>query len=330
MAVTTERWLTFDLVEAFQLAQAVVALHDIGLLETLEKPTCADKLAAKFRLDSDLLRGTLEFVAARTDLLRKSRDQFVATRHYSAGSRFFLDLYLGAYGGNAAELRKLLRHSSKARALVDRARYARAFAAVNDRALGILPEIISGLQFEQMLDLGCGTGDLLLALARQNSNFIGFGIDNNPSMLEVARRKVLQSRLKRRVRFFEADCRSLKWTLPASVRDKIRSLVACNVANEMFHDGQTQCVKWLQQLRKVFPQRPLLILDYYGQLGKKSRHRPVERKTLLHDYVQLISGQGIPPANAREWQTVYAKAGCKLLHIIEDNLSTRFIHILRL
>jgi hypothetical protein len=114
------------------------------------------------------------------------------------------------------------------------------------------------------------------------------------------------------------------------VRDKIRSLVACNVANEMFHDGQTQCVKWLQQLRKVFPQRPLLILDYYGQLGKKSRHRPVERKTLLHDYVQLISGQGIPPANAREWQTVYAKAGCKLLHIIEDNLSTRFIHILRL
>jgi hypothetical protein len=70
MAVTTERWLTFDLVEAFQLAQAVVALHDIGLLETLEKPSRADKLAAKFRLDSDLLRGTLEFVAARTDLLR--------------------------------------------------------------------------------------------------------------------------------------------------------------------------------------------------------------------------------------------------------------------
>jgi hypothetical protein len=98
----------------------------------------------------------------------------------------------------------------------------------------------------------------------------------------------------------------------------------------MFHDGQLQCIRWLKQLRKLFPSRPLLILDYYSRLGKKSAQGPIERKTLLHDYAQLISGQGIPPANAREWRALYSDAGCRLVHIIEDKATTRFIHLLRL
>jgi hypothetical protein len=149
-------------------------------------------------------------------------------------------------------------------------------------------------------------------------------------MLDVAQSRVRRSRLEKRLALFHSDCRELEAALPARVRASIRSLTACNVANEMFRDGQRQCIKWLQQLRKLFPGRPLLILDYYSQLGKKSRQGPMERKTLLHDYAQLISGQGIPPANAREWRALYSLAGCRLVHIIEDNATTRFIHLLRL
>jgi SAM-dependent methyltransferase len=331
MVNTPDRWQTFDLVEAFQLAQAVAALHDLGVLAMLEKPATADDVAAKRRLNPDLLRGTLEFVAARTNLLRKSAaDRFVATRNYAAESQFLLDLYVGAYGGNANDLKKLLRNPSSAPAMVDRAHYAHAFAAVDGRTLGILPELIRQLGFERMLDIGCGNGDLLITLARKDSNFIGWGIDSNRAMLDVAQSRIRRSRLEKRLALFEGDCRNLKAALPARVRAGIRSLTACNVANEMFHDGQRQCIKWLQQLRKLFPERPLLILDYYSQLGKKSRQGPMERKTLLHDFAQLISGQGIPPANAREWRALYSEAGCRLIHIIEDNVTTRFIHLLRL
>ena len=325
-----DRWQTFDLVEAFQLAQAVVALHDLGVLEILGQPSTAEELAAKRKLDPDLLRGTLEFVAARTNLLRKSAaERFVVTRNYAAESRFLLNLYVGAYGGNAVELKKLLSNPSSAPAMVDRAHYAQAFAAFDGSALGILPEIIRQLGFEQMLDIGCGNGELLLALARKDSKFIGWGIDINRAMLRVAQDRIRRSHLEKRLLLFEGDCRNLKAALPARVRANIRSLAACNVANEMFHDGQRHCIKWLQQLRKLFPERPLLILDYYGQLGKKSRRGPMERKTLLHDYAQLISGQGIPPSNAREWRAIYSRAGCRLVHIIEDNTTTRFIHLLR-
>ena len=331
MVKKSDRWQTFDLVEAFQLAQAVAALHDLGVMAMLEKPSTAEEFAAKCRLDPDLLRGTLEFVAARTNLLRKSAaGRFVITRNYAAESKFFLDLYVGAYGGNAVGLKKVLRNPSSAPAMVDRAHHAQAFAAVDGRALGILPELIRQLGFEQMLDIGCGNGELLLALARKDSNFRGWGIDSNRAMLDVAQARIHRSRLEKRLLLFEGDCRNLKASLPARVRAGIRSLTACNVANEMFYDGQRQCIQWLQQLRKLFPGRPLLILDYYSRLGKKSPYGPMERKTLLHDYAQLISGQGIPPASAREWRALYSQAGCRLIHIIEDNATTRFIHLLRL
>lgn len=325
-----DRWQTFDLVEAFHLAQAVAALHDLGILAMLEQPATAEQLAAKRRLEPSLLRGTLEFVAARTNVVRKSsRDRFVVTRNYSAESRFFLDLYVGAYGGNANGLKKLLGDSSSAPALVDRAHHAHAFAAVDGRVLGVLPDIIRQLGFQHVLDIGCGNGELLLALARRDSNFVGWGIDNNRAMLDVAQSRIRRASLQKRLHLFEGDCRNLKAALPARVRAGIHSLTACNVANEMFKDGPLESIKWLQQLRHLFPGRPLLILDYYGRLGKTWRS-PAERKTLLHDYAQLISGQGVPPSSAGEWRAIYSKAGCRLVHIIEDKSTTRFIHILSL
>jgi SAM-dependent methyltransferase len=326
-----DRWQTFDLVEGFHLTQAVAALQDLGVLAMLAKPSTVDELAVKRSLDRDLLRGVLEFVAARTNLLRKSdRDRFVVTRNYAAEARFLLNLYVGAYGGNAIGLKHVLGNPSGAAAMVGRAYYAQAFAAVDGRALGILPEIIRQLGFQQMLDIGCGNGELLLALARGDSDFIGWGIDSNRAMLEVARSRIRQSHLEKRLLLFEGDCRNLRTALTARVRAKINSLAACHVANEMFRLGPKPCIKWLRQLRQLFPGRPLLILDYYSRLGKKSRPGLVERKTLLHDYAQLISGQGIPPANAREWRALYAAARCRLIHIIEDNATSRFIHLLRL
>jgi SAM-dependent methyltransferase len=325
-----DRLQALDLVEAFQLAQAVTALHELNVLADLTTPTRPEELAASYRLDPQVLRGTLEFIAARTNLLRKSADRFVATRDYEIESRFLLDLYVGAYGGNGANLKSILPDPSSAKGKLDRAAYARAFSTADEYAAGILPEIISELKFDRMLDLGCGTAGLLLALARENCEFIGWGIDSNPAALKVARRRALSAGFEKRLRFFEGDCTHLRTDLPAAVRAKVESLAACNVANEMFRDGERQSIKWMQQLRKLFPERPLIILDYYSRLGKKVRHGSMERKTLLHDYAQLISGQGIPPASAKEWRTIYSSAGVRLVHIIEDSVTTRFIHISRL
>lgn len=327
-----DQWQAFDLVEAFHLSQAVAALHDLGLLAALKKPRRAAEVAAKFKLDEGLLRGTLEYLAARTDLLRRTADaRFVVTGNYDVASQFFLDLYLGAYGGNATQLQEILRHPKRAATAVDRQRHARAFARVSHVSLEALPNIIRQLDFTNLLDLGCGSGNLLLELGKRDAEFLGWGVDANPAMLKVARAQARTAGLQSRIRFIKGDGRNIAAAVPAKVRSQICSLTACQFVNEMFKDSPQRVIKWLKDLRKTFPARPLLISDYYGRLGqKKSRKLEKERETLLHDFAQLISGQGIPPGTAGQWRSIYAQAGCQLVHIIEDQPTTRFIHLLRL
>lgn len=328
MTKMPDQWHVFDMVEAFQLAHAVATLHQLEIFTALKKPATADELAARYALDAGLLRGLLQYVAARTDLLRKSGERFVATRSYTGESRFLLDLYVGAYGGNAARLGELLRDPSLAPKAVDRVRHAHAFVAADGSSLGVLPELIRRLGFNHVLDLGCGNGALLLELARQGSDFVGWGIDLNPAMCKVARERIRAARLGKRLHVLRGDCQNLSSVLPTRVSALVGAVTACNVANEMFTDGHSRAIAWLRDMRKVLPGRPLLIVDYYGRLGhQKGRH---SRETLLHDYAQLISGQGVPPASAAEWRSIYKRAGCQLVHIIEDKATTRFIHILRL
>lgn len=325
-----EQWRAFDLVEAFQLAHAVATLHDLNLFSALKKPTTADELSSRYALDAGLLRGVLEYVAARTDLLRKSGERFVTTASYASGSRFLLDLYVGAYGGNAAQLARLLRDPSAAPKAVNRALHARAFETADGATLGVLPELIRQLGLNHLLDLGCGSGALLLELAGQDPDFVGWGIDANPAMCRVARARIRAARLGKRVRVLTGDCASPASVLPADVLARVRAVTACNVANEMFADGHGRAaVDWLRGLRRVLPGCPLLIVDYYGRLGRRRNGR-LDPQTLLHDYAQLISGQGVPPASAAEWRSIYSRAGCRPIHLIEDKTTTRFIHILRL
>ena len=321
-----ERWSAFDLAEGFQLSHAVWTLHHLGLLGALATPLTAKQLAARHSLDAGLVSGLLAYVAARTDLLRRKGARFVATRHAAGAPAFLLDLYVGAFGGNAAGLGALLRRPSLAPRAIDRALQARAFAGAPDS--GALPAIIRGLGFTRLLDLGCGSGALLADLAAKDADFTGWGIDANRAMCRAARRRLRAAGAGRRVRILEGDCRDLARAVPPAIRADVGAVAAGDLANEMFAEGDGAVIAWLHRMRALFPGRPLLLADYYGRLGAGAGK--ASRETLLHDYVQLISGQGIPPASAAQWRRIYAGAGCRLLHVIEDKRTTRFIHLVRL
>jgi SAM-dependent methyltransferase len=321
-----ERWSAFDLAEAFHLSQAVWTLHRLGLLDALEKPMTAERLAAKHGLDAEFVRGTLTYVAARSDLLRRSGCRFALKGGYSNTFRFLFDLYLGAYGRQAVELGRLLRDPSAAPRLIDRSCYAHAFDAVD--GVGVLPALIRGLGINHLLDLGCGSAALLRELAKHDDDFIGWGLESNPAMCRVARRRIRAAGLSRRIRVLAGDCRDVARSVPPKIRTAVGGVTACNVANEMFGQGHQSAVEWFRGLRHAFAGRPLLVADYYGRLWQGKRNCSPE--TLLHDYVQLISGQGVPPADAGEWRRIYRHAGCRLIHMVEDKNTTRFIHVLRL
>jgi len=295
---------------------------------SLRRPTTTTALARKHGLDAPLLRGVLEYVAARTELVRKLGDRFVATPRYSVSARFLLDLYAGAYGRCAAQLPRLMRNAALAPGSVDGDRFARAFDAAGASALSAVTMIVRQLQLRNILDLGCGTATLLIGLAKLDPSFVGWGLEINPMAYNLARKRIRAARIGHRVRVLQGDCTQLRAVLPAEVAAEIRTVTAGDVANAMFADGRARVVTWLRGLKDVLPGRLLLISDYYGRLGRRSLR--VDRETLLQDFVQVISGQGVPPASIKEWRTIYEQAHCRLVHVMEDEATTRFIHLLKL
>lgn len=326
VAAASPRWSALDLAEGLQLGHALSTLQHLGVLDALTRPRSAADLAAEFGLDPALLTAVLEFVAARSDAIGRRGRRFVRAAADTPEARFVTELYAGAFAANAVALPTLLRVPARAGSAVDRARHARAFLYAPGGAEQMPASLLAQLGVRALLDLGCGPAHLLRAMAQQDAEFRGWGIDANPGMCRIARAGLRDAGASRRVRILQGDGRRPERVLPAAARARIDAIVAGDLANELCAvDGAA--VEWLRRLSLAFPQRWLLVSDYYGRLG---HGRDARRETLLHDYVQAISGQGIPPPDRKAWQALYRAAGVRLVHCIEDTSTTRFLHLLRM
>ena len=325
---TLERLSALDLVEALHLAHAAAALHELDVLPLLSRGATVAQLAHRHELDAKMLRAALDYLAMRTKLVRKSRGRYVATPHWLKEGRFLIDLYALAYRDNAVRLVQSLRTPALAAATVDRVWHAKAFDDASAGHGGVLAGLVRQLGFNRVLDLGCSTGRMLNALAVTDASFIGWGLDLNPTACKAARALLRASGVASRVRIFTGDALRMDAALPPRVREAICAVTASQVANGLFAAGPKAVVDWLRRMRKALPERPLLIADYCARLG--TAIKPMQRETLLHDFAQVISGQGVPPSTLKSWQTIYRQAGCRLLHVIEDKRNTSFVHLLKL
>jgi SAM-dependent methyltransferase len=323
-----EVWTTLDLAEGFHLACAVAALHDGKLLQSLRRPHTAAALAQKHDFDPSMLRGVLQYVAARTNILLQKGDKFIVTEEYGTPARFILDQYIGAYGANAVNLASLLRDPSRSRGMVCGKKHAKAYIGLRFSSCRVVPAVIKQLGLNYLLDMGCGPGSLLLQLAKGSPEFVGWGLDLNSHMCAAARRRAKRAGLEAQLSFFEGDCADFIDAIPLSVRENIQTITAVNLLNDFFADGAARTIDWLKRLRMHFSECVLIVSDYYGCIGKTNP--PWPRRTAVHDFVQIISGQGVPPPTMVQWENIYSEAGCTLIHVIQDKEASFFIHILRL
>ena len=316
----------FALVEGFHLCHVLATLERLGILESLESGASARRLATRHQVDLEVLQAALDFLAARTELVTHRSGQYYLPRRYDAKARFLLLQYIGAYGRNVVDLARILRTPSSATGLIDRRQHAKAFAQITSADANLLADIVSQLGLNHVLDLGCGTGTLLLRLGNARRDFIGWGLDNNPWMCTIARKCAATSLLKGRVKILQGDCRRLR-SIPLGITREVRNITAANVCNEFFAGGTRRAVKWLRDVKAQFPGRTLLIADYCSVLGTS---RPCQGEIALHDFVQVISGQGLPPSTLEGWKRIYRAARCHLIHAVEMRHTPYFVHVLRL
>jgi SAM-dependent methyltransferase len=324
-----------EIIEGAYLARVVEHFHVHGIFARLLEKSTARDLARATGYDEELLGGLLELLHERTTLLGRTRSgHYRLNPHY--GRYYFLgfqvDKFLRAYGPCLERLEESLTSPSLGRSFVDRRVEADAYHLIQSPPNPVVMEIIRERRIRSVVDLGCGPATMLTELALEEPAFRGWGIDESAEMCRVAAERVAAAGVADRVEVVHADARTLAARMPAARRAKVEALQSKSLMNELFRHDTTGAAAYLKALGRLFPGRMLFIVDYYGKLTRRRGIPARYVHTLIHDVIQLVTAQGVPPGDLRAWADVYRKAGCFVEHAYEGDSQgiEWFVHLVRL
>lgn len=329
------KWTTTEIVQGYLLGQAVYSLHKAGVFEAFESWRSAKNVARALQVDWQLLVHVITFVDKTTDLFEhKGMDLLRLNPTYRAYSKmgFQLDGLLGAYGECAKHAWATIRSPRTGSNHVNYHKLARGFERLESPQYpSPIGEVCQALGIDTIVDLGCGPGTLLVEFAKGGNQRRGWGIDKNHKLCGVARRRLREIEALDRFKIVNADVRLLNQSIQETERASVQAIHAGSLLNEFFA-RTSSAIGFLRSLRRLFPGRLLLVDDYYGKLMNKEAGPDHYRQTLLQDFVQVISGQGLPPSTLGEWEVVYQSAGCSVIreYAGEANGMTWFYHVVQM
>lgn len=162
-------------------------------------------------------------------------------------------------------------------------------------------ELLEGISFSAVADLGCGSGHRLIMLAALRPEMRAIGIDIAEGAIKIAEEAVVEAGFSRRVSLLQEDVLGLT---PRPEFDDVE-LVTCFL---MGHDfwPRNACVRTLRELRVTFPNIKHLILgDTCRSTGIKESRFPMF--TLGFETVHTIMDQYLPTLD--EWDGVLRESG---------------------
>jgi SAM-dependent methyltransferase len=167
-----------------------------------------------------------------------------------------------------------------------------------------LRDLLDGVDYSTVADLGCGSGDRIIMLAEQRPDVRAMGIDIAAGAVTLAREAVREAQLEDRITLTRDN------VLEMSVRPEYADvdLVTCFL---MGHDfwPRDNCVQTLRQLRENFPNlRNLVLGDTCRSVGVDGPDLPMF--TLGFETVHAVMDQYLP--TLEEWYTVIDESGWRL------------------
>jgi len=208
---------------------------------------------------------------------------------------------------------------------------AKAFQQLEPHRPSLTRHVLETWGVRSCLDLGCGTGSLLIELAEADPLFRGWGVDASPSMIAAATRSIRDAGLEPQLCVARGDITTVGQGSPPDP-DEVQALYGRSIMNEFFADDGRAASEVLGVLSKRFPSKLFFVEDYYGCLTRDVPSVDDRLHTLLQDLAQAFSGQGVPPSSLEGWTSVYCESGCSLVHAYEgtnDGISW-FIHVIQL
>jgi SAM-dependent methyltransferase len=202
------------MVDAYARVHVLRAGLELGLFEALRRPERASALAERLGLAPDLTEAWLH--AAEAQGLVSERDgafeigglvRMLLEAPEGDSLRAMIDQVVLGWGPRLEELPRLLKGAERPLhgSPEESARVARASRIVEPRALAALARIPGVERAHRVLDVGCGHGHYLAAFLQRHRDAMGVGIELDPAVAELARRRLLEAEVSRRAEIRVGD-----------------------------------------------------------------------------------------------------------------------------
>ncbi len=285
----------FSLFEGFALTSVLSSLERNGLLARLE--------AGPVSPADELLRATLDYLAQRE--LVAQRDGAYALTPLGAEicrDKGYLVWLQGGYGHVLSDLGAFAtgarRYGSD---IVRDGRWVADGSALigRDDVAPHANEVLAGLDFQRIVDLGCGTARFLIGAA-QRFGVSGFGIDLAPEACEDAERAIADAGLTGTVSVRCGDAGDLAAIPELREADLV---VASFLLHEIFEHGREALIGYLRTLAELLPAGAHMLVSEVQPASGAADERWRPEFTLLHAIMrqQLLDADG--------WHEAFTTAG---------------------
>ncbi len=154
--------------------------------------------------------------------------------------------------------------------------------------------------FTVAADLGCGSAERLIGLAKARSEFRGVGVEVNKGAVDLARRSIRQAGLEERVKVVHFDVKNLVYQPEF---EDVEVLFSFFMGHDLW--PRPNCLKAFRSIRSAFPSlKRFLFCDTY-----RSDVEPGDEPifTLGFEFTHALMGQYIP--SVAEWEDLFGEAG---------------------
>jgi SAM-dependent methyltransferase len=292
----------FELFEGFALASVLASLDESGLLAALEAGPVSGAPAGVTDPD-ELMPATLRYLAQR-ELVEQRDGGYALTPRGEAivKDKGYLVWLQGGYGQVLSGLGDFITGTRRYGTDVERAgRWVAEGSALigRDDVAPYAVDVLSGIDFRHVVDLGCGNARFLIGAA-QRFGVTGVGVDLSPEACEDAERRLAEADLVGKVIVRCGDAGDLDAIPELREADLV---VAHFLLHEIFEHGRDALVAYLTTLGQLMPQGAhMLVAEVQPASGAHDeRWRP--EFTLLHAIMrqELLDADG--------WHGAFTAAG---------------------
>ncbi|GIJ79304.1 Methyltransferase domain-containing protein [Micromonospora phaseoli] len=299
------------LFSSYVVTSAISASHQLGLLDLLHTEGSTDvATAAGSRLDHGIVRRLFETLVwakvVEADGDRYTVGPGFADVYAARGYFYWLVKGCGELFSIAPDV------AAPEQRVGDFYHRDMRAVAIGSRLIGdsevepLFDEIITGLDFGAIADLGCGSGQRLIRIAERDPAVTAVGVDIARGAVDLAEKSVADAGLDGRVHIVQGDVLTLE---PTAVFADVE-VVTCVFMGHDFWPMQ-RCVDGLANLRRAFPNvKRLLLCDVVRTPGPASPETTTIF-TLGFEMIHALMGVYIP--SREEWLEAFGAAGWDLV-----------------